>query len=67
MIQRYCPKLYARGLLGCKAKRESPQLGILGLVYELLSYERAIMASGSEWIKAIVVRDFVIFQYSAHI
>ena len=38
------------------------ELGILGLVYELLSwdkkYERAIMASGSEWIKAIVVKDF---------
>ena len=32
------------------------------MVYELLSwdkkYERAIMASGSEWIKAIVVKDF---------
>ena len=45
-----------------KLKEHAPELGILGLVYELLSwdkkYERAIMASGSEWIKAIVVKDF---------
>ncbi len=45
-----------------KLKEHATRLGILGLVYELLSwdkeYERAIMASGSEWIKAIVVKDF---------
>ena len=43
-------------------KGDADALGILGLVYELLSwdkkYERAILAVSSDMIKAIVVRDF---------
>ena len=45
-----------------KLKEDADQLGIMGLVYEMISwdkqYERAIMATSSDWIKAIVVRDF---------
>ncbi|MFQ5573270.1 MAG: chromosome segregation protein SMC, partial [Nitrosopumilaceae archaeon] len=45
-----------------KLKEDAEQLGILGLVYEMISwdkqYERAIMATSSDWIKAIVVKDF---------
>jgi len=45
-----------------KLKENSAELGIVGLVYEMISwdkeYERAILAAGSDWIKAIVVRDF---------
>ncbi|MFB5645391.1 MAG: chromosome segregation protein SMC, partial [Nitrosopumilaceae archaeon] len=45
-----------------KLKEDAEQLGIMGLVYEMISwdkqYERAIMAASSDWIKAIVVRDF---------
>ena len=45
-----------------KLKENSKELGILGLVYEMISwdkkYERSIMAVSSDWIKAIVVQDF---------
>lgn len=41
---------------------KSKELGVLGLAYELLSWEkedeRAVMAAGSDWIRAIVVKDF---------
>ena len=44
-----------------KLKDYSAKLGIEGLVYEMLSwdkkYERPILASGSDWIKALVVND----------
>ena len=46
-----------------KLKEDSKRLGIQGLVYELLSwdkkYERAILSVGSDWLKALVVNDFV--------
>jgi len=46
-----------------KLKEDSNKLGIEGLVYEMISwdkkYERAILAVSSDWIKAIVVKDFV--------
>ncbi len=45
-----------------KLKEHADKLGIVGLVYELISwdkqYERAVMAASSDWIKAIVVKDF---------
>ena len=45
-----------------KLKEDSKRLGILGLVYEMLSwdkqYERPILAVGSDWLKALVVNDF---------
>jgi len=45
-----------------KLKENAEQLGILGLVYELISwdkqYERPILAAGSDWIKALIVKDF---------
>ncbi|MDE1861769.1 MAG: chromosome segregation protein SMC [Thaumarchaeota archaeon] len=45
-----------------KLKEDSKRLGIQGLVYELLAwdkqYERAILAVGSDWLKALVVNDF---------
>lgn len=45
-----------------KLKDNAKQLGILGFVYEMMSwdkqYERAIMAAASDWFKAIVVKDF---------
>ncbi|MFQ6025017.1 MAG: chromosome segregation SMC family protein [Nitrosopumilaceae archaeon] len=45
-----------------KLKEDSSKLGIQGLVYEMLSwdkqYERPILAAGSDWIKALVVKDF---------
>ena len=45
-----------------KLKENSKELGILGIVYEMISwdkkYERSIMAVSSDWIKAIVVQDF---------
>ena len=44
-----------------RLKIEAPGLGVLGLAYELLSwpakYERAVMAAGSDWLKALVVED----------
>ena len=45
-----------------KLKHNSESLGIEGLVYEILTwnkkYERAIMAVCADWIKAVVVKDF---------
>lgn len=45
-----------------KLKENAQELGILGLVYELVSWnkenERAILAVSSDWIKATVVKDF---------
>ena len=45
-----------------KLKHDSESLGIEGLVYEILTwnkkYERAIMAVCADWIKAVVVKDF---------
>lgn len=44
-----------------RLKTEAPGLGVLGLAYELLSWpakcERAVMASSSDWLKALVVED----------
>jgi len=43
-------------------KEHSTELGIEGLVYEMISwdreYERAVLAGASDWIKSFVVRDF---------
>ena len=45
-----------------KLKEDADKLGIKGLVYEMISwdkkYERCILAVSSDWIKAIVVKDF---------
>ena len=45
-----------------KLKHDSKNLGIEGLVYEILSwekkYERSVLAVSSDWIKAVVVKDF---------
>lgn len=45
-----------------KLKEESEKLGIIGLVYEMISwdkqYDRAVLAVGADWIKAAVVKDF---------
>ncbi|MBS1268032.1 MAG: Chromosome partition protein Smc [Nitrosopumilus sp.] len=45
-----------------KLKEDADKLGIEGLVYEMISwdkkYERSMMAVSSDWIKAIVVKDF---------
>ena len=45
-----------------KLKTDASKLGIEGLVYEMITwdktYERPIMAACSDWIKAVVVRDF---------
>ena len=45
-----------------KLKEDSDKLGIKGLVYEMISwdkqYERSVLAVSSDWIKAIVVQDF---------
>ncbi len=45
-----------------KLKEDADRLGIEGLVYELVSwdkkYERCILAVSSDWIKAVVVKDF---------
>ena len=45
-----------------KLKEDSKRLGIRGLVYELLTWEkqheRPILAAGSDWLKALVVNDF---------
>lgn len=44
-----------------RLQNDAPDLGVLGLVYELLSWppdmERAVMAAGSDWLKALVVED----------
>lgn len=46
-----------------KLKEEGDTLGIEGLVYEMIScdkqYERAMLAVSTDWIKALVVKDFV--------
>jgi chromosome segregation protein len=43
-------------------KEHSQDLGIEGLVYEMISwdkeYERAVLATASDWIKSFVVKDF---------
>ncbi|KAF6244635.1 chromosome segregation SMC family protein [Nitrosopumilus sp. b2] len=45
-----------------KLKEDAEKLGIEGLVYEMISwdkqYERPILAVSSDWIKAIIVKDF---------
>jgi len=45
-----------------KLKEDAEKLGIKGLVYEMISwekqYERSVLAVSSDWIKAIVVKDF---------
>jgi chromosome segregation protein len=45
-----------------KLKEDAESLGIVGLVYEMISwdkkYERSVLAVSSDWIKAIVVNDF---------
>jgi len=45
-----------------KLKEDADKLGIEGLVYEIISwdkqYERSVLAVSSDWIKAIVVKDF---------
>jgi len=45
-----------------KLKEDADKLGIVGLVYEMISwdkkYERSVLAVSSDWIKAIVVQDF---------
>ena len=45
-----------------KLKEDSDKLGIDGLVYEMISwekkYDRSVLAVSSDWIKAIVVKDF---------
>ena len=46
-----------------KLKEDAEKLGIQGLVYEMISwekeYERSVLAVSSDWIKALVVKDFV--------
>lgn len=43
-------------------KEHSQELGVEGLVYEMVSwdkeYERAVLATASDWIKSFVVKDF---------
>ena len=45
-----------------KLKEDADKLGIEGLVYEMISwdkkFERSVLAVSSDWIKAIVVKDF---------
>jgi len=45
-----------------KLKEDAEKLGIDGLVYEMVSwekqYDRSVLAVSSDWIKAIVVKDF---------
>ena len=45
-----------------KLKEDADKLGIDGLVYEMISwdkkYERSVLAVSSDWIKALVVKDF---------
>lgn len=45
-----------------KLNEDAERLGIEGLVYEMISwdkkYERSVLAASSDWIKAIVVKDF---------
>jgi chromosome segregation protein len=45
-----------------KLKEDSRRLGIQGLVFEILTwdkqYERPLLAAGSDWLKGLVVNDF---------
>ncbi|MGI0007122.1 MAG: chromosome segregation protein SMC, partial [Nitrosotalea sp.] len=45
-----------------KLKEDSKRLGIQGLVFEILTwdkqYERPLLAAGSDWLKGLVVNDF---------
>ncbi|MGI0075026.1 MAG: AAA family ATPase, partial [Nitrosotalea sp.] len=45
-----------------KLKEDSRRLGIQGLVFEILTwdkqYERSLLAAGSDWLKGLVVNDF---------
>ena len=45
-----------------KLKEDAEKLGIDGLVYEMITwekqYERSVLAVSSDWIKAMVVKDF---------
>lgn len=45
-----------------KLKENADRLGIAGLAYEVMSWsrehERAALAAGSDWLKAVLVRDF---------
>jgi len=45
-----------------KLKEDGAKLGIDGIVYEMISwdkkYERSVLAVSSDWIKALVVKDF---------
>lgn len=44
-----------------KLKEDADRLGIMGLVYEMIQwdkrYERSVLAVGSDWLKTIVVKD----------
>lgn len=57
LVKRVMHEDYSIGRL----RTEAPDLGVLGLAYELLSwppeYERAVMAAGADWLKALVVED----------
>ena len=45
-----------------KLKEDAGKLGILGLAYEMITwdkrYDRPILAASSDWLKAVVVKDF---------
>jgi len=45
-----------------RLKDNAEKLGIIGTAYEVLSwdkeYERAVLAAGTDWLKALVVKDF---------
>ena len=45
-----------------KLKEDAEKLGVEGLVYEMITwekqYERPVLAASSDWIKAVVVKDF---------
>ncbi|MCY4491739.1 MAG: chromosome segregation SMC family protein [Thaumarchaeota archaeon] len=45
-----------------KLKVDADKLGIIGLAYELISwdkkYERSVLAVSSDWLKAVIVKDF---------
>ena len=57
LVKKVMHEDYSIGRLRANAS----QLGVLGTVYELMKwppeYERAIMACGSDWLKALVVSD----------
>ena len=45
-----------------KLKADADKLGIIGLAYEMISwdkkYERSVLAVSSDWLKAVIVKDF---------